>query len=88
MRLVDGRLEPLTSASDLEAPRQELPAAYRQNGAIYVVNVQSFRRGEGFWLPPAVPYFMTADESVDIDVETDLFRAEALLSARGAEAAR
>jgi hypothetical protein len=31
---------------------------------------------------------MTADESVDIDVETDLFRAEALLSARGAEAAR
>jgi hypothetical protein len=31
---------------------------------------------------------MTADESVDIDVESDLLRAEALLGARGVVAAR
>ena len=88
MRLVDGRLEPLISASYLEAPRQELPPAYRQNGAIYAVNVQAFRQGDGFWLPPAIPYVMTADESVDIDAEADLLRAEALLGARGVVAAR
>ena len=90
LRVERGVLEPMIDDSYLEAPRQEIPTAYRQNGAIYVVRSDAFRRGAGFLLPPAIPFMMSPNESVDVDVESDLLQAEALLQlrARGAPAAR
>lgn len=76
-----GRLAPFSDASDLQRRRQDLPAVYRQNGAIYVMGVDDFlTRAEGFYLEPAMAYVMSHRDSIDIDTATDLLVAEALLA--------
>jgi len=77
----DGRLVPFSEAADLQRRRQDLPAVYRQNGAIYVMAVEDFlTRAEGFYLEPAMAYVMSHRDSIDIDTATDLLVAEALLA--------
>ncbi|MBM3565935.1 MAG: acylneuraminate cytidylyltransferase family protein [Alphaproteobacteria bacterium] len=56
--------------------------AYLPNGAAFVVDIAAFRRDRTFYPGAAVPYVMPADRSIDIDTETDLAVAEALLQRR------
>lgn len=62
---------------------QEMPAAYRANGAIHVLDVASFERARSYYAEPLVGYEMPWERSIDIDTEHDLRFAESLLGASG-----
>lgn len=80
MRLDGGLLEPLFDASTLEGPRQSLPAAYRQTGAIYVVDTRRFLERNSFYIRPCLPFLMPAEASIDIDTPLDLALAGLILA--------
>jgi N-acylneuraminate cytidylyltransferase/CMP-N,N'-diacetyllegionaminic acid synthase len=80
--LRDGRLEPLFSHRDLSRPRQELPPVYRPNGAVYVIGCDDFRAADAFFVPPVMPFVMTAEDSVDIDDALDLDLARLIWARR------
>ncbi len=75
-------LEPLFDVESLDKPRQMLPKIYRQNGAIYIMRSEAFLEKNTFFVSPAMPFFMTHEESVDIDAEIDLIVAGILLEKR------
>lgn len=56
----------------------EMPAAFRPNGAIHVLDVEAFRRERSYFAQPLVAYVMPAERSVDIDSAMDLAVAEAV----------
>ena len=58
---------------------QDMPRAYRPNGAVHVLDVARFRQTRSYFAPPLVPYVMPAERSVDIDHPADLRLAESLL---------
>jgi CMP-N-acetylneuraminic acid synthetase len=76
---VDGTLRAIQDPALLSAPRQELPRALRQNGAIYAVSVEDFRSSGRLTHEPMRGYVMDRRTSVDIDDAFDLQVAEALL---------
>ncbi|MGN3974588.1 acylneuraminate cytidylyltransferase family protein [Tsuneonella sp. SYSU-LHT278] len=78
-RIEEGRLVPEIPAL-ASARRQDLPALYLRNGAIYIVGPQELARGE-IICDPMVPYEMPADRSANVDAEIDLVVLEALLKA-------
>lgn len=83
MFTIDGEhLTPFFSRDALHAPRQLLPRAYRQNGAIYIVWVKAFLESASFFIDPCSPYIMDGRDSVDIDTDIDWRVAEALLWTR------
>lgn len=59
--------------------RQELPAVWELNGAIYACRTPAFRRERTFEPSRTLPYVMPQDRSVDIDSGVDLALAETLL---------
>lgn len=71
-------LQPLFAKELLNLPRQLLPSAFRQNGAIYLEPTERFLREETFFVPPVMPYLMSASCSVDIDTAMDFHIAERL----------
>lgn len=75
----DERLQPLLPKSDA-ATRQELPATYQVNGALYIVNASWFAEHHVFVDDHTVAYVMPADRSIDVDTPEDLIVAEALLT--------
>jgi CMP-N-acetylneuraminic acid synthetase len=78
----DGSLQPVARLADLNAPRQALPPAYRQNGAIYWLSSEGFRTHESFFVPPVHPYLMEPDASIDIDDADDLETVRRILRRR------
>lgn len=58
---------------------QELPTAYRPNGAIHILNVVAFQKEKSYCAQPLFAYVMPSSRSVDIDTEEDLLYAEFLL---------
>lgn len=75
----DGMLRPVAGVTELNAPRQALPAAYRQNGAIYWLCSEVFRQHGSFYVPPVHAHVMDAKKSVDIDTAEDLDTAWRIL---------
>lgn len=59
---------------------QELPPAYRPNGAIHVLDVEAFKRERSYLAEPLVGYIMPRERSIDIDTLEDLRIAEAQLT--------
>ena len=59
--------------------RQDAPAAWQYNGAVYVIRPESLRAMPMGAFPRRIPYPMPADRSVDIDTPLDWLVAEALL---------
>ena len=78
--LVDGVLQPLLSAL-AGTRRQDLPAAYRLSGAVYVGAVADVRAGKHFVQPGRTRTVISTDPAIDIDTPTDLLMAEAFVSA-------
>lgn len=70
-----GHLSPLFGVEVLSRPRQLLPKAYYPNGAVYLMGCDDFRRLDCFFAPPALPYVMSAADSIDVDTADDLERA-------------
>jgi len=87
----DGRLEPYMPQY-FGRKSQEMPKAYRPNGAVHVLDVQAFRAAKTDIAQPMVGYVMPRERSFDIDTEEDLRAAEVHLTlqdaARAAPAAQ
>lgn len=64
------------------ARRQDLPAAFVLNGAIYVSRVEALRRDRCFTPPGALGFVMPPTRSLDIDDEAGLRAAGTALTAR------
>lgn len=58
--------------------RGELPRLYRHNGVVLWMRTAAFRRHGDFYCPRIRPYYMSLEDSVDIDHELDLQFAEFL----------
>jgi CMP-N,N'-diacetyllegionaminic acid synthase len=52
--------------------RQDLPDAYLANGAIYVVKVKDFLLSKSLIPEKTVPYIMSSEKSIDVDVIRDV----------------
>lgn len=74
----EGRLESLFDEALTNANRQNLPAVYYPNGAIYVFPFSEFLARHAFPSNGSVPYVMSERESIDIDTEDDLAMVEKL----------
>lgn len=68
----NGELRPVVGVKELSSPRQQLPAAFRQNGAVYWMSCEMFRQHRTFFVPPVHPYEMSQEQSVDVDTAADL----------------
>ena len=80
------QLSPLIPGSQPGTPRQQLPCAYRENGAVYVTWRDVLIDQCSIWGERARPYVMDAESSTDIDSVLDFTIAEALLKIRSANA--
>lgn len=75
----DGRLAPLFPEW-IAARRQDLPAIYHRNGAIYACRVDHFKRSGFLWDESPVPYVMPRNRSLNIDDPFDFEIAEFIYS--------
>ena len=78
----DGLLVPFVPGADLGAARQLLPTVYRENGAIYAIHRAVIEAGHSLRGDRIRPYFMTAEESVDVDSPFDLALVSLLMEPR------
>jgi CMP-N,N'-diacetyllegionaminic acid synthase len=77
-----GRLQSLFDEKLSNARRQELPAVFVPNGAIYIFLVSEFKARGGFPSNGSVAFIMNEKDSLDIDTEDDIQRAEITLGAK------
>ena len=75
----DGTLDPFMPQF-FGRKSQEMPPAYRPNGAIHVLDVDAFKRERSYLANPLVGYVMPRERSIDIDTEEDLRSAEMQLT--------
>lgn len=59
--------------------RQDIPVYYEYNGAIYIINVASFRKTHSLVFAKRIKYLMDERSSVDIDSMVDFEYAEFLM---------
>ncbi len=78
----NGRLQSLFDEKLSNARRQDLPAVFAPNGAIYVFRVSEFKARGGFPSNGSMPFVMNANESLDIDTEDDIRRVETILGGK------
>ena len=62
--------------------RQELPKAYRLNGAVYATAVKTIMEKDSRFGSRVYPYIMPQEKSIDIDSGLDLKMAEVILKSR------
>jgi N-acylneuraminate cytidylyltransferase len=74
---LEGRMSPLFPSAWRQR-RQELPATYLPNGAVYVARPAWLARRRTFASPETVAFVMPPERSVDIDDELDLLLARAV----------
>jgi len=60
--------------------KQEYPAVYQENGAIFIFTPEYLRTERVFVNEHSIPYVMPQIQSLDIDTEEDMQRAEFLMS--------
>ncbi|EES88882.1 capsule biosynthesis protein SiaB [Helicobacter canadensis MIT 98-5491] len=70
---------PLTSYEDLVKPRQQLAKAYLPNGAIYICKISNFLHSRCLFEEKISLFEMSSDESIDIDANDDIRKAERIL---------
>lgn len=79
----DGSMRPAIATGDIIQRRQDLPASYQLNGAVYVARSDWFRASRAFIADGTLAYVMPAERSLDIDTTFDLTIARALVDAMG-----
>lgn len=62
--------------------RQDLPTYYRLNGAIYIAEIEYYRKTMDFYEENSFAYIMNKSNSIDIDVELDFIIAEAVMNTK------
>jgi CMP-N,N'-diacetyllegionaminic acid synthase len=78
----EGRLQSLFDEKLSNARRQDLPVVFAPNGAIYVFRVSEFKARGGFPSNGGIPFVMNGHDSLDIDTEDDIRRAEIILGGK------
>ena len=78
-RTRQGIVHPLFPADEIPHRRQDAPAVFALNGAVYVARTDHLKLGGTFLAPGAVGYPMPKERSLDIDTEFDLAIADFLL---------
>ena len=79
-RVVDGRVYPLMNKDEKTyTRRQDLPSVYQLNGALYVTRRNILLEENRILGNNTLAYIMPQERSIDIDTQTDLKLAEALL---------
>ena len=78
-RLVDGYLKGLVQDDHPFLPRQLLPETYVGNGAIYIIEIDLFKKTNSLMTSRCIPYEMDGISSIDIDTKLDLDKASAIL---------
>lgn len=78
----NGLLAPLFDKRFMETRRQELPPAYRPNGAIYIITPEILKKYKSFYCNKTLAFVMTVRSSIDIDEEIDFQIAEQLMKHR------
>lgn len=73
---------PVTQLSDLEQPRQQLPQAFRINGAVYVIGFKELLDNMSFFVQPQGFVEMSECKSIDIDTYADLQKANELIKGK------
>jgi CMP-N,N'-diacetyllegionaminic acid synthase len=83
MKLTDqGTLAPFLGDKVIITRRQDKPKAYARNGpAVLICHPDTLRSGE-LYGTNCVPYFMSKEDSLDIDTQHDLILAERVLLSR------
>ncbi|MBF0162244.1 MAG: acylneuraminate cytidylyltransferase family protein [Magnetococcales bacterium] len=74
----DGRMVPILGRDNTRVGRQQLPAAYQLNGAVYVARCDWFQQQQTFVHAETRAHVMPPERSVDIDTAFDLRWAEFL----------
>jgi CMP-N,N'-diacetyllegionaminic acid synthase len=69
----DGRLADYAAADLAYLRRQDLPAAYALNGAVYVTKTAVLREQQTFLPARTYPFLMPAERSLEIDDPWDLY---------------
>ncbi|WP_255554663.1 cytidylyltransferase domain-containing protein [Polynucleobacter sp. MWH-HuK1] len=77
-----GRLQSLFDEKLSNARRQDLPEVFAPNGAIYVFRASEFKSRGGFPSNGSIPFVMNTEDSLDIDTEDDICRAEIILGGK------
>ncbi len=75
----EGRMEPLLPLPQGRSRRQDLPAYYELNGAVYVARCDWLLERDSFLSPETLAYVMPRSRSIDIDGAEDLAVAELLM---------
>jgi len=75
-----GRLSPLITPPAPASRRQDLPRAFRLNGAVYAARWDKLRRWDSFMVDGVLGVDMPPERSVDIDRPLDLRLAELLIA--------
>lgn len=78
-RIEGGYLKGLVNDSYPFMRRQDLPKTYLANGAIYIVDINEFKKTQLLLTSRCLPYEMDSSASIDIDDMNDLKKAEILL---------
>lgn len=79
MKIEDNFLKPIFDKKYFRMRRQELPKAYRPNGAIFISTPRVLYEYRTFYTPTTIAYIMPPERSVDIDTEFDFLLAEFLI---------
>ena len=75
----DGCLH-VSKGDGLYTRRQDVPKAWEQNGAVYVINPESLRRYPLGMMPRRLPFVMPRERSIDLDTPTDWLIAESIIN--------
>lgn len=75
-----GLLSPLFSDEKTNSNRQMLAPTFHPNGAIYIFPVKDFLIADSFPSTGSLPFVMSAQDSIDIDTESDFLKAEKYVS--------
>jgi CMP-N-acetylneuraminic acid synthetase len=73
-------LKTLFPGKKINKRRQELAETYKLNGAIYIAQIDFYRKNSSFLSNKTVPYIMPFSKSIDIDTHEDFDIAEKRLA--------
>jgi N-acylneuraminate cytidylyltransferase len=76
----NGHLKSLFTKEEFPKRRQEIPATYFLNGAIYIAKTQWLIKSKSFITDETIAYIMDKEKSIDIDTIEDFNEAEKVLT--------
>jgi len=73
-------IKPVYPSKKIVSNRQEFPATYIPNGALYIAKVDYFKKTKTFYTDKTLGYIMPNERSVDIDSHIDFVLVKALIN--------